>query len=584
MADSTPTATPSNDTKSCFFRRTVTLYDWWLVKAKDDFQGKRLAIAGVSSRKDEAMRVFVSSPIIKRYDEFSLETVDGIYVIISGFINEQRTIENGFNPQVFNRFLFGFPPDWESHALDFSRKESITGNDLGSAFLDDVPASCPEILSNGAEECTRTSLISPEEAPGDHGKLFPGSDCNVSKGIDGVNLFCSDGGKRRSARLHDIKACLQRKQAASGGISMASESCDVEGSRSPTTPIQSQTRSEYSVDDCVENSIPTFLASPEKVQGDQEKAFPENECNVSEDVDGVNVACSRGRERRSAKLHDVEVFQRKKQSASGLPPKNPNNKNHTSVAALDNCNVVEPKSPETPIQSQSWRQLCTSSEQIVTKSASIISRTLSPKTEGCHKKKVGRSKGTLNKSASAGKNSRLRDRSQLTKGKIRTSSEQIVTKSASIISRTLSPKTEGCHKKKVGRSKGTLNKSASAGKNSRLRDRSQLTKGSGQKKSTVSPELSSFRTSRSGRLLLPPLEFWRNQIPIYDADHELKEIKDGASLISPCRVSSPSSSRLLSLGICCTQPVLLSNLVGLRTVKQRFCKDCNNNESWCYWL
>ena len=44
--------------------------------------------------------MFVSSPIIKRYDEFSLETVDGIYVIISGFINEQRTIENGFNPQV----------------------------------------------------------------------------------------------------------------------------------------------------------------------------------------------------------------------------------------------------------------------------------------------------------------------------------------------------------------------------------------------------------------------------------------------------------------------------------------------------
>ena len=191
----------------------------------------------------------------------------------------------------------------------------------------------------------------------------------------------------------------------------------------------------------MENSIPTFLASPEKAQGDQEKAFPENECNVSEDVDGVNVACSRGRERRSAKLHDVEVFQRKKQSASGLPPKNPNNKNHTSVAALDNCNVVGPKSPETPIQSQSWRQLCTSSEQIVTKSASIISR-------------------------------------------------------------TLSPKTEGCHKKKVGRSKGTLNKSASAGKNSRLRDRSQLTKGSGQKKSTVSPELSSFRTSRSGKFSL----------------------------------------------------------------------------------
>ncbi|BAT91276.1 hypothetical protein VIGAN_06259300 [Vigna angularis var. angularis] len=379
MADSTPTATPSNDNESCVFQRTVTLYDWWLIKATNDFQGKRLAVAGVSSRKDEAMRVFVSAPVIKRYDMFSLKTADGIYLLMSGFINEQRSVQNGFDPQVLDRFLFGFPPDWESHALDFSKEESTTGNDSGSACLDDVPASCPEILSDGVENC-----------------------------------------------------------------------------------------------------IPTFSASPEKAQGDREKAFPENECNVSKEVAGVKVTSSRGRERRSAKLHDVEVYQRKKPSSSGLPPKNPNNKNHISVAALDNCDEVGPKSPETPIQSQPWRQLRTSSEQIVQKSASIISRTLSPKTEGCHKKKVVRPKGR--------------------------------------------------------------NKSSSAGKSSRLKDPSHLTKGSGQKKSTASPESSSFRTSRSGRLLVPPLEFWRNQIPIYDADHVLKEIKDGASLISPCRVSSSSSS------------------------------------------
>ncbi|XP_014523029.1 uncharacterized protein LOC106779436 isoform X2 [Vigna radiata var. radiata] len=381
MADSTSTATPSNDTESCVFHRTVTLYDWWLIKATNDFQGKRLAVAGVSSRKDEAMRVFVSAPVIERYDMFSLKTADGIYLLISGFINEQRSFENGFDPQVLDRFLFGFPLDWESHALDFSKEESITGNDLGSACLDDVPASCPEILSDGVENC-----------------------------------------------------------------------------------------------------IPTFSASSEKAQGDHEKAFPENECNVSKEVAGVKVTSSRARERRSAKLHDVEVYQGKKPSSSGLPPKNPNNKNHISVAALDNCDEAGPKSPETPIQSQPWRQLGSSSEQIVKKSASVISR-------------------------------------------------------------TLSPRTEGCHKKKVGRPKGPRNKSASAGKSSRLRDPSYLTKGSGQKKSTVSPESSSFRTSRSGRLLVPPLEFWRNQIPIYDADHVLKEIKDGASLISPCRVSSSSSSR-----------------------------------------
>jgi len=116
------------------------------------------------------------------------------------------------------------------------------------------------IVISGTEHCIRTSLVSPEEAPGEQEKLFPGYDCNVSKGIGGVNLVCSGGGKGRGARLHDIKVCLQKKQAASEGISkhadneenstsVAFKNCDVEGMRSPATPIQSQSRSEYSVDD-----------------------------------------------------------------------------------------------------------------------------------------------------------------------------------------------------------------------------------------------------------------------------------------------------------------------------------------------
>ncbi|KAK7355645.1 hypothetical protein VNO80_14905 [Phaseolus coccineus] len=320
MADSTPIATPSNDTESSLFQLTVTLYDWWLIKAKNDFKGKRLAVAGVSSRKDEAMRVFVSAPIIKRYDEFSLETVDGRCVLLSGLINEQRTIENGFAPQVFNQFLFGFPPDWESYALDFSREESTIDTNLGSG-----------------------------------------------------------GGKKRGARLHDIKVCLLKKHAASGGIS-----------------------------------------------------------------------------------------------------KQPDNEENSTSVAFENCDVEVLGSPATPVQSQSRSEY---------------------------------------------------------------SVEQIVKKSASRVSRTLSPKTEGCYKKKVGKPKGARNQSASAVKNSRLKDQRNLTEGSQPKISTVTPESSNFRTSRSGRMLLPPLEFWRNQIPIYDANHELKEIKDGSSLISP-RVSSPSLSRI----------------------------------------
>ncbi|KAH1216662.1 Kinetochore-associated protein KNL-2 [Glycine max] len=366
MADSTPTATPSNDIVSSSFRRTVTLYDWWLVIAKNDFQGKRLAVAGVSSRKDEATRVFVSAAVIKRYDVFSLETADGICVIIRGFINEQRTLENGFSAEVFHHFLFGFPPDWERYALDCFKEEPTTDADLGSVVPDNAPASCPKILSDGVEKSIPTCLVSPEEASGDHEMSFPENECNVS------------GGKSRSARLHDIKVYQQKKPASGGSL------------------------------------------------------------------------------------------------------KHPNNENSTSVA-LENCDVKGLKSPATPIQSQSSRQLSTSPGQVIKKSASKISRTLSPKTEGCYKKK-------------------------------RVTVET-----------------------KVVMPKGKLNKSASALKNPREKDLSPLAKGSQQKISTFTPESLSFRKSRSGRLLLPPLEFWRNQIPIYNADHEITEIRDGASLISPCR-------------------------------------------------
>ncbi|TKY52819.1 SANT associated [Spatholobus suberectus] len=373
MADSTPTTTPSKQNESCSFQRTVSLYDWWLIKAKNDFQEKRLAVAGVSSRKDEAMRVFVSAPVIRRYDVFSLETADGKCVIISGFINEQRTLENGFAPEVFNRFLFGFPPNWESYALDCFREESTSGTDLCSDVPDNVSDSCPEILSDGVEKSIPTSLVSPGEAPGDHEKPFPENECNVSKEMGGVNVACSSGRKRRSARLHD-KVCQQKQQPASGSLlkhpdnenstSVTLENCDVEGQTSLATPFQSQSWSEYSNSACVENSIPASLASPEEAPGDDKMPFPENECNVSKEMGGVNIACSSGGNRRSARLYDIKVCQQKKPHASGGPPKHPDNENSTSVA-LENCDVEGLKSPATPIQSQSWRQLSTSPEQLV---------------------------------------------------------------------------------------------------------------------------------------------------------------------------------------------------------------------------
>lgn len=52
------------------------------------------------------MRVFSSAQILERYDTFTVETIDGIYVILKGFMNKTRTMENGFPSDVSSQTCF----------------------------------------------------------------------------------------------------------------------------------------------------------------------------------------------------------------------------------------------------------------------------------------------------------------------------------------------------------------------------------------------------------------------------------------------------------------------------------------------
>ncbi|XP_049408077.1 kinetochore-associated protein KNL-2 homolog isoform X1 [Solanum stenotomum] len=113
----------SNSSKSCF-QPTVSLKDWWLIRAERDSQGRTLAVAGLTSREGQALRGFTSAPILKIYDVFNLETIDGICVVLKGFINKSRSEENGFPSEVIGQFLFGFPPQWETFNEKFLGRES----------------------------------------------------------------------------------------------------------------------------------------------------------------------------------------------------------------------------------------------------------------------------------------------------------------------------------------------------------------------------------------------------------------------------------------------------------------------------
>lgn len=103
-----------------YFRKAVTLQNWWLTKPETDEDTKRLGVAG-TSQQNQATRCFSSAPILKAYDIVDLETVDGVSIILQGFINKDRTLENGFSPEVFDHFVFGFPPYWEEFATSFPK-------------------------------------------------------------------------------------------------------------------------------------------------------------------------------------------------------------------------------------------------------------------------------------------------------------------------------------------------------------------------------------------------------------------------------------------------------------------------------
>ncbi|XP_059434196.1 protein EMBRYO DEFECTIVE 1674 [Corylus avellana] len=115
--------TPTSNTTivSSSLYKSVSLHDWWLVKAPN---GKGLAVGGFASLERLGVRVFSSAAISKRHDATTLETTDGINITISGFINRSRSCQNGFPSEVCNHFLLGFPWNWEEYAIGCSGENS----------------------------------------------------------------------------------------------------------------------------------------------------------------------------------------------------------------------------------------------------------------------------------------------------------------------------------------------------------------------------------------------------------------------------------------------------------------------------
>ncbi|KAM4089743.1 hypothetical protein ACJW30_09G006300 [Castanea mollissima] len=195
-----------------YFQKTVCLHDWWLVKSDREFEGKRLAVAGSTAREKQAVRLFCSAPIVKRYDFSTMETADGICVVIRGLINKPRTQENGFSSMVGSHFVLGFPTDWEEYAQKFTEGDSTNGIHSGT-------------ISDSAIEGKEKSCLTSEQTPNNHEQVnhrgglknSPGSGCSMKhknkmlspkpktfENPDGAKLNSSSGATVQSEGIMDI--------------------------------------------------------------------------------------------------------------------------------------------------------------------------------------------------------------------------------------------------------------------------------------------------------------------------------------------------------------------------------------------
>ncbi|KAK1285468.1 hypothetical protein QJS10_CPB20g00965 [Acorus calamus] len=125
------TATPiTPSSSSSRFVNVVSLYDWWLTKIKGGDGVYKLGVGGFSTKGQHAPRLFLSAPIVRRCDTFTLESEDNNTILIHNLVNRQRTLDNGFPPEACDFFLMGFPYNWKVRAEQYCGEPKSTSNPI----------------------------------------------------------------------------------------------------------------------------------------------------------------------------------------------------------------------------------------------------------------------------------------------------------------------------------------------------------------------------------------------------------------------------------------------------------------------
>ncbi|XP_038720911.1 kinetochore-associated protein KNL-2 homolog isoform X2 [Tripterygium wilfordii] len=508
---SVPTDNDGNKEDGCSSHFLKT--DWWLIKADKDFEGKRLAVAGLTSRGQQQMRVFYSAPITRRFDIFTLETADGIYVMIQGLLNKLRTVENGFSSEASSHFLFGFPMYWEEYAKKYFREEPSKGIGLRNISTAENATTKPARFSRSVEE-VRVSVDSKFSDGNLEGTEQPTGSENRSR----------DKEKEDDRNATDRTMSVRMMQSRIDGDNDNPNAVEMDA-LNVTPPSnyggkRSSIELNYSGRKQKENPVSTCCMN------DKDNNF----CGVNRSNNAdVCLGATCGSMSRSPAVGDFNI------------PEFSENHNFNTTMAVPmvrstiDLNSNSPNAVEidavnfTPANSNGKRRVIKGNYLRRKQRENPVSRcSMKDKDKMYVREEVElpdekRPKGNSSQSA-------VRSRVKI-KASEATFSQSVRQRSRNLLG---TPKSKG--KLRTPNSKGRKqHSSANKSKRKIVFDAHVSPLTQEREVCIVSPESLSSKRSRSGRLVVPPLQFWRNQIPIYDVDRNMIGIQEDKHVLKPSR-------------------------------------------------
>ncbi|KAI3703474.1 hypothetical protein L1987_73570 [Smallanthus sonchifolius] len=474
-----------------YLQKTVTLLDWWLTKPQTNDDAKTLGVAGLTSQQNRAARCFSSAPIFKIYDLFELETVDGVCVILQGFINKDRTLENGFPPELFDHFIIGFPPYWKQFSTNCPKIESaakcVTVEDgklqnRDSYTVDMGVQDCEDVMLSN-KTCTPLNLSS-VEIPQEH---------------------IVEAGNKVSCERSPVTPGFEDDPSFKMSPTVDSSI----GSKCLGVPCRRLTRSMKKMD----NSKNSFPLGNDKSNSD-EGTLIDPEILGSSEISRKDMHDALSNNKKAVNVVDRDMKSESRKIISKLSGGCGKGSNETTNCCEDNVLRMKLK-----------RKQIDQSVDVITKDV---------------RNKLTSENGILNQvgnkddaDVSGGSRidtiiSDLEEKHMKSK-----SSDPLSNTSVGVIDlnddmKTIMKRCRNKKKNRVGRKLPVKRKLITSPKSAKSTSRGKKDVSEERHGSANILSLESFsgKKSRSGRVVLPPLEFWRNQKVVYDEDGQVCGVQE----------------------------------------------------------